>query len=80
MLIFASHYFRLDAHKILERKEKKKSNYFILYRYETNLTPKNEGILQDYQTDRQKNLPRPGGKPEGNKNVSEVGTGQGGKT
>lgn len=61
------------------KEKKKKSNYFILYRYETNLTPKNEGILQDYETDRQKNLPRPGGKPEGNKKVSEVDTGQGGK-
>ena len=48
-------------------------------RYETNLTPKNEGILQDYETDRKKNLPRPRGKPEGNKKVSEVDTGQGGK-
>lgn len=29
MLIFASHYFRLDAHKILERKGKK--NQIILF-------------------------------------------------
>ena len=65
-------------------KEKKKKNqiilfYIYIYIYETNITPKNEGILQDYGTDRKKNLPRPRGKPEGNKKVSEVDTGQGGK-
>ena len=63
-----------------EKKKKIKLFYFIyIYIYETNITPKNEGILQDYETDRKKNLPRPRGKPEGNKKVSEVDTGQGGK-
>lgn len=78
-LLFVSHYFRLDAHKILERKEKKNQIILFYIDYETNITPKNEGILQDYGTDRKKNLPRPRGKPEGNKKVSEVDTGQGGK-
>ena len=78
-LLFVSHYFRFRCISNIGKKRIKKSNYFILYRYETNLTPKNEGILQDYETERKKNLPRPRGKPEGNKKVSEVDTGQGGK-
>ena len=63
----------------MERKEKKNQIILFYIDYETNITPKNEGILQDYGTDRKKNLPRPRGKPEGNKKVSEVDTGQGGK-
>ena len=65
--------------KYWKEKKKKIKLFYFIYIYETNITPKNEGILQDYETDRKKNLPRPRGKPEGNKKVSEVDTGQGGK-